>query len=105
MFVGHVLDECMEWEWAGGLKTPASHRTANRIPSTSTCDPRTLVVQQQLPNDQDPPLYAVWGSSYKAMDEFGIGVGLYYRQLLTFAIVRLRSERTPVVSVVGRSLS
>ena len=46
-------------------------------------------VQLQLPNDEEPPLYNVWGSSYKAMDEFGIGVGLYYRQLLTFAIVRL----------------
>lgn len=46
-------------------------------------------VQLQLPNDEEPPLYNVWGSSYKAMDEFGIGVGLYYRQLLAFAIVRL----------------
>lgn len=26
------------------------------------------------------------------MDEFGIGVGLYYRQLLTFAIVRLPEQ-------------
>lgn len=47
---------------------------------------------KQLPNDVDPPLYDVWGSSYKAMDEFGIGVGLYYRQLLTFAIVRLKGR-------------
>ncbi len=41
----------------------------------------------QLPNNEDPPLYGVWGSSYKAMDEFGIGVGLFFRQLLLFAIV------------------
>ena len=36
---------------------------------------------------QDPPLYGVWGTSYKALDEFGIGVGLYYRQLLFLGIV------------------
>eukprot|EP00752_Nemacystus_decipiens_P004462 g4075.t1 len=42
---------------------------------------------EKLDNGEDPPLYHIWGSSYKAMDEFGIGVGLYYRQLLTFAIV------------------
>ncbi|CAM9142103.1 unnamed protein product [Hapterophycus canaliculatus] len=42
---------------------------------------------EKLPNGQDPPLYDVWGSNYKAMDEFGIGVGLYYRQLLFFGIV------------------
>ncbi|CAM9754098.1 unnamed protein product [Scytosiphon promiscuus] len=42
---------------------------------------------EKLPNGDDPPLYGVWGSNYKAMDEFGIGVGLYYRQLLFFGIV------------------
>jgi len=40
-----------------------------------------------LPGDEDPPLYDVWGTSYKAMGEFGIGVGLYYRQLLLLATV------------------
>ncbi|CAM9629055.1 unnamed protein product [Scytosiphon promiscuus] len=35
----------------------------------------------------DPPLYDVWRTSYKALDEFGIGVGLYYRQLLFLGIV------------------
>lgn len=74
------------------------------------CDARTLGAQrQQLPGEADPPLYDVWGSSYKAMDEFGIGVGLYYRQLLTFAIVRLHDERflclAPVACVVGCGVS
>ncbi|CAM9883738.1 unnamed protein product, partial [Ectocarpus fasciculatus] len=41
----------------------------------------------KLPHGEEPPLYGVWDSSYKAMDEFGIGVGLYYRQLLLFGIV------------------
>eukprot|EP00752_Nemacystus_decipiens_P002303 g2179.t1 len=36
---------------------------------------------------QEPPLYGVWGTSYKALDEFGIGVGLYFRQLLFLGIV------------------
>lgn len=36
---------------------------------------------------RDPPLYDVWGTSYKALDEFGIGVGLYFRQLLFLGIV------------------
>ncbi|CAN0060555.1 unnamed protein product, partial [Hapterophycus canaliculatus] len=35
----------------------------------------------------DPPLYDVWRTSYKDLDEFGIGVGLYYRQLLFLGIV------------------
>ncbi|CAM9582421.1 unnamed protein product, partial [Ectocarpus sp. 12 AP-2014] len=42
---------------------------------------------EKLPHGEEPPLYGVWDSSYKAMDEFGIGVGLYYRQLLLFGIV------------------
>lgn len=79
------------------FNTPVSHQTLCPLPSSTpfVTYARTLGVQQQLPDKSDPPLYDVWGSSYKAMDEFGIGVGLYYRQLLTFAIVRLN----------GRSLS
>lgn len=60
----------------------------------------------QLPNNEDPPLYDVWGSSYKAMDEFGIGVGLYYRQLLLFAIVSFLTaseSNRPLVHEIGRA--
>lgn len=32
-------------------------------------------------------MYSVWGTNYKAMDEFGIGVGLYYRQVLMLGVV------------------
>lgn len=51
----------------------------------------------QLPNGDEPPLYSVWRSSYKAMDEFGIGVGLYYRQLLLLSIVRPCVQRPPAL--------
>lgn len=104
LFVGPTRDvvrACMKW--AGGLKLlSASHQTGTPPPSseTSLVTHARLTFQQQLPNDEDPPLYDVWGSSYKAMDEFGIGVGLYYRQLLTFAIVRL-NERSLRLAPLG----
>lgn len=40
-------------------------------------------------NGNEPPLYDVWGTNYKAMDEFGIGVGLYYRQLMLLGVVSI----------------
>lgn len=50
----------------------------------------------QLPNGEDPPLYDVWRSSYKAMDEFGIGVGLYYRQLLLLGVVSVDQSQQSI---------
>ena len=48
-------------------------------------------------------MYSVWRSSYKAMDEFGIGVGLYYRQLLLLSIVRRCVHRISHISPVLRA--
>lgn len=41
----------------------------------------------QLENDEIPPLYDIWGTSYEALGEFGIGVGLYFRQLIILGVV------------------
>ncbi|CAM9490348.1 unnamed protein product [Pylaiella littoralis] len=73
------------------LREGEKFRQANlprRIPdSTQPTNFRLARQGEKLANGDEPPLYDVWGSSYKAMDEFGIGVGLYYRQLLALGFV------------------
>lgn len=86
--------------WNPSSVLPRSHCTSTAHTSSPiVCAPPAwwAIAGTQLPGkegpDADPPLYSVWRTSYKALDEFGIGVGLYYRQLLFLGIVRLSKFR------------